>query len=369
VAEGDRQGNGGIFKLITASRRTIFTFGTAQSGFSPTGPTWVYLVEGDDGWAMVDTGDVGSLRRLRPALQSVGLDIRRARRAFITHGHWDHDGGAAELQRELGMELWAHETYPYLQQIDLYEVQHSNRLVALGRKSMPKDTPKMEYKWDDHHKPYAAGRKAMRITHPVWEGRTSGPMTGWQTPGHTADELTVLCDGMVFTGDHVLPEISPHPSVKLTYPAELQKLLPERFRDASWQYGLHVYLKSLVRVARLHDTHTVLPAHRLLNKGKVNLVSADRAGQIIEHHLQRFNKIVAILGREERTLHEVTTQVFSYRRLDTGSYQQGLTEVVAHLELMEDCGDLSITPKGGVRWKGTEGYRELVEGLMAQAKE
>ena len=43
-------------------------------------------------------------------------------------------------------------------------------------------------------------------------------LTFLHTPGHAIDEICIASDGAIFTGDHVLPQISPHPTHKQPYP-------------------------------------------------------------------------------------------------------------------------------------------------------
>lgn len=369
LEDGDRAGNHGIFKLTTTNRRTIFALGIPQDGPAPQGPTWVYLVE-DGGWSMVDAGDTSAYKHVVADMAKVGLRPQQMQRVFITHGHWDHDGGVADFCRETGAEVWAHEAYEPLKAFDGWTHPGENHpLLKLGRQGSPQSPDWAEGRqWQQRHRVHDVARRAVKVTHPVWDGRRCGDIVSWQTPGHTADELTMLLDGVLFTGDHVLPEITPHPTVKTAYSSELQERLPVSYRDTSTQQGLDVYLRSLVRVAKLGDQTTVLPAHRLLNKERVNIVSARRAEQIMEHHLQRMNRLVQIMGQDRQLLHHLTVHLFQHRHLEGGNYYSALTEVVAHLEFMDDCGDLHITEDGRVAWKGTWNYREKMTEMMDAAR-
>jgi glyoxylase-like metal-dependent hydrolase (beta-lactamase superfamily II) len=370
LEEGDRAGNHGIFKLTTINRHTIFALGIPQDGPAPQGPTWVYLLE-DDGWSMVDAGDTSAYKHVVAGMSKVGLEPRQVQRVFITHGHWDHDGGVPDFQRETGAEVWAHEAYEPLKAFDDW-LNHgeSHPLLRAGRQAAPASPDWAEGRqWSQRRREYDAARKALKVTHPIWDGRRCGDIVCWQTPGHTADELTILFDGVIFTGDHVLPEITPHPSVKTTYSPALQERLPAPYRDASTQQGLAVYLGSLARVGKLGGAATVLPAHRLLNKQKVNIVTAERAGQIMEHHLQRMNRLIQIMGVDRQMLHHLTVHLFAHRHLEGGNLFSAMTEVVAHLEFMDDCGDLLITEDGRVAWKGTWRYREKMTGMMDAARQ
>ena len=53
----------------------------------------------------------------------------------------------------------------------------------------------------------------LRLDRGVTDGLESGGLTYYYTPGHSPDELCIQFDKFMFTGDHVLPQITPHPSV------------------------------------------------------------------------------------------------------------------------------------------------------------
>jgi hydroxyacylglutathione hydrolase len=64
------------------------------------GDNLIYLVRygGDDAFA-VDPGDAASVLKM---LKKHDLDLKTI---FLTHHHWDHVGGAAELKRKTGCEI------------------------------------------------------------------------------------------------------------------------------------------------------------------------------------------------------------------------------------------------------------------------
>jgi glyoxylase-like metal-dependent hydrolase (beta-lactamase superfamily II) len=60
----------------------------------------VYLVDGGSELAVIDAGGGGAPERLVAEIERDGLDPGRVRHLILTHGHYDHAGGAAAL-REL----------------------------------------------------------------------------------------------------------------------------------------------------------------------------------------------------------------------------------------------------------------------------
>ena len=67
----------------------------------------VWVLRTSDGLILFDAGQSESEVRdyLEPGLRSVGLDPRDIRYAIITHGHWDHYGGAKYLQERYGTRI------------------------------------------------------------------------------------------------------------------------------------------------------------------------------------------------------------------------------------------------------------------------
>ena len=61
------------------------------------------------GVTVVDTGHPRSWRAFRSALDEIGRRPSDVEAVVLTHGHFDHVGFAARAQRELGVEVWAHE--------------------------------------------------------------------------------------------------------------------------------------------------------------------------------------------------------------------------------------------------------------------
>ncbi|MFP5283124.1 MAG: MBL fold metallo-hydrolase [Actinomycetes bacterium] len=67
-----------------------------------------YLVEGDDGLTLLDTGLPALWPLLQQALSDLGRTGRDLRAVVLTHAHFDHLGTAARLQSTLGVDVWAH---------------------------------------------------------------------------------------------------------------------------------------------------------------------------------------------------------------------------------------------------------------------
>ena len=194
-------------------------------------------------------------------------------------------------------------------------------------------------------------------------GDQVGNLTFMAAPGHSPDELCVIMEDMVFTGDHVLPEITPHPTTKTEYTPEIKQLLPDEYHQEDQYYGLETYLKSLKKVADLGQQISVLPAHRLYNRDKFNFLNTRRADEILRHHTARLGSLLARIGAEPTGLEDVTRGIFDRRKLMGGNLFAALLEMVAHIEVLQDTGDLEFTGQREIRATGRDNYRQLVHEL------
>lgn len=369
---GDSAGNGMTLGLTDPQGRRIHAVAVPQESHSHTGPTWAYIFE-NDGLTLIDPGADASFHLLKSGMALFGCSVADIERVIITHGHADHDGGVARIVETSGAALWAHDIYQPLLPFDPRDLQLSP------------SSPIKEAMWDtarangfrpsnsDERSRYMASRSTHRVEHHITPGATQGALSYMHAPGHSPDEICavlgpVVSDGtghgaIVFTGDHVLPEISPHPTMKTGYSDAVRRNLPTRYHDPDESYGLLTYLRSLQRVVELGPTVAVLPAHRLYNNHKFNFQTTQRAADLIRFHARRLGRILVTAGPEPQPLEDVTRRTFERRKLEGGNFFAALTEVVAHVELLEDSGDLELTDDRRLRRTGRENYQELLRAL------
>lgn len=68
----------------------------------------VHLIVGHHGLTLIDTGARGALPHIERELASQGFRLEDIRYVLITHGHHDHTGCTAELQRRSGAQVYCH---------------------------------------------------------------------------------------------------------------------------------------------------------------------------------------------------------------------------------------------------------------------
>ena len=79
----------------------------------------IYLIQFGEESALVDAGCGRATERLFANIRKCGVDPQRIKYLLITHCHYDHTGGAAELKRRIGLDIVAHELdAPFLESGD-----------------------------------------------------------------------------------------------------------------------------------------------------------------------------------------------------------------------------------------------------------
>ncbi len=295
--------------------------------FTGLGHVNMYVLLDDRGAAVVDPGLPGriSWSVLRSGLAEAGIGLSKIHTVLATHSHPDHFGGVARLLRNTDATFVTHSQYR------VFWSRHGHDWVGIDDETAVSEARSRRgvHPWHDHRKADGLGGLS-RIFHPrnvvygsvrsprpdrlVEDGEELG-LAGWvgiHTPGHTGDHLCLFerSTGILISGDHVLPTITPHVA-----------------GQGSGSDPLGSYLDSLVKVADL-DAEIVLPAH--------GLEFADLPGRtkvIAEHHERRFDDLAqasADLGRPATTV-ELSQRIYPERQW--GFLAE--SETYAHLVYLE----------------------------------
>lgn len=309
--------------------------------FTGLGHVNTYALEGPDGFALVDPGLPGKDTAvvLRRRLRDAGIPLDRVTEVVVTHSHPDHFGGAGLLARTTGAPIVASDRFSTWW--DATEPDLTEDPAVATTEADPYDDGLAH-----DHTPRRAGSPFGQPT--PWGGRTFRPplpvrirfrlrnvvgsrwfaaptvdrrvpdgaevtLAGrrWQamiTPGHTADHLCLLDPdgGVLLSGDHVLPTITPHISGMAG---------PDPLAD---------YVASLHRVAEVSDGMLALPAH-----GHPFTDLAGRAAAIIEHHDERIDRLEELLAADSpSTVADLSMALFGPHGRDP----LAVSETYAHLE-------------------------------------
>ena len=369
LKKGDDSGNGSLVKYTSPTGAVIKAIGVPQSWQSTLGPTWCYLIEGDD-LTIVDPGCYGSVSYLEQGLREMGRSLTDVARIVVSHGHMDHDGGCPPVIQKSGAELWAHEIYGFMLQADRNDVQRAWRKDVQGFDLFEKSDTMTRA--EEHRRL----NRGLNLSHPVTDELQANGLTFYYTPGHSPDELCILFDQVLFSGDHILPLITPHPSVAMSY-SSFASALPSAYQGSNKIYGLNALLTSLKRMAALEGDLTVLPAHRAFHRGKFNPIGLERATEILEHHRDRCYELTEVMKTGPKDLATITRDYFSNREVEAHNFFLAFTEVMAHIELMQDAGDIStapdptsdkvwingLGPNVHISWTGTDRFSAFIDQL------
>lgn len=308
---------------------------------NPLRYTLTYLLVGNGEAVVVDPGwdsDQG-MKALATGLTQCGVAAPDVSGIVVTHVHPDHHGLSARLAALSGAWIGMHagddelladrrdDSDPdatdrdWLNRLgvpddELAGLELSNRERSLFR-TLP---PATELIADNELIPLA-GRKIRA----VW------------TPGHTPGHLCLHDEDadVLFTGDHLLPRISPNIGT----------------HSVDEQPALARYLDSLRRLAS-YDAAEALPAHEWRFRG-----IAGRVAELLEHHDERNDEVLRVLADGSRSVWDTATQLTWSRGWD-GVHgmmrRSALAETVSHLVYLAGLGrvrELPADADGKVRYQ------------------
>lgn len=291
----------------------------------------VYLVKGNNGYLMIDTGwNISkALSSLKIQLAEIGIGIKDITQIVITHIHPDHYGLAGRLRRLSGAHIALH----YLEKalIDSRYNNMDNLLVHVGRWLQANGVPAIGL--SDLQMASAVMAKYVSAAKPdvaLYDGETLS--TGlfnlevlW-TPGHSPGHICLYEPDkkLLFSGDHILPTITPNVG-----------LHPESSFNP-----LGDYINALKRVKHL-DIRLILPGHESPFTG----IQA-RIDEILRHHEIRDASIRNTISAEQKTAFQIASEITwasdtrgtDWQTLSPLDKRLAILETIAHLEAMRANG-------------------------------
>ncbi len=307
-----------------------------------------YLVVTDDLRLLIDTGsgvesaNEGLLTGFRWVGEVLGQPFgpENLTHILITHGHIDHFGGLGFLKTRTDAKVGVHELARrtltnYEERLAVASSRLERFLAQAGVRAERRQEllamytlPKMFF----HSVPVDFTYEAA--------GMRLGPLEMLYTPGHCPGHVVMRLDEVLFAGDHILAEISPHQS-------------PESITLST---GLGHYLASLRLVEGwLEGVRLALGGH----KRPVEDIPA-RIAAIRETHRKRLNDLLGFL----ETPHTVAeASRFMFGKVGGYNVLLAISEAGAHVEYLYERGFLGIDnlqeveadPEAPVR------YRRLVK--------
>ncbi len=342
----------------------------------------MYGLMDDDGLAVVDPGLPGpkSWKALKSRLKSAGYRVKDVHTVIVTHSHPDHFGAAGRIRKVADAQLITHRAFttwslhskgatlseaeadrletqaieearnytgPSLDELPSLDEDDQCALDEITSEAQRQSVPwGGETPWGGsaHPGPPLSRRmmiRSMRLLFtppdPTRRVRHGSPIRlagrEWialHTPGHTLDHLCLYDpeNGVLLSGDHVLPSITPHIS------------------GSGQGDALRSYLATLDLVGALDGVKLGLPAH-----GHPFTDVPGRVEAIKEHHFERMEKLrEASLAIGPATVVDLSHELFPKRHWGV----MAESETFAHLEHLRLDGQAE-------RWDGDGAFVYRVE--------
>lgn len=304
----------------------------------PVGPVNVYLAEGEP-LTLIDTGprDPATLAALEAGLREHGYRVEDLRRIVLTHLHVDHFGLCGDLVARSGAEVLTHAfNLPWLPDYAAERERHRafyRRIWAEG--GVPEE---MIQAMEQGGAAFARWLSPVQNAQALNEGDiltlAGAEWRVYHTPGHAGGLICLWEAGSrtLLANDHLIRDISSNPILE-----------PSPLHNGPRPKRLVEYIHHMQRMAALEPL-VALPGHGEVVDDVPGLVR-----QRLAFHQRRARKILDSLT-QPKTLWELTQPIFPQlkRPLD---YVLGLSEILGHLDLLEEDGSARPVCKGDViRW-------------------
>lgn len=318
-----------------------------------------YALIGSEGVSLFDAGfgTPEAIAAMTSALAELGFEPKDIRRLFISHAHPDHIGMASWVKEQapeaevlmlarewqwiqdrwLDNEAWTQLSDQWLvaHGVPAEEIEAAHREGALsptsprvrpgeepadgGNGATQESAPSARASNGSGRSPFAAIEPDVTLQ----DGEVV-EFDGWRlravwTPGHTPGHMCMYEPNLklMFTGDHVLPYISPNVSLHA---------------DQEGSSPLEEFRASLEKVAAF-DVERALPAHEFT----IPDLRA-RCEVLLHHHDERLDEVFAAIGEGEASAREVSQRVL----WNTGPFddfnifmkRSALGETLSHLQLL-----------------------------------
>jgi glyoxylase-like metal-dependent hydrolase (beta-lactamase superfamily II) len=283
----------------------------------------IYLLEGHDGWTMIDAGfgDEATAAAWE-GLFTGPLASIKVTRLIVTHAHPDHVGMAGWMVRRFGCTLWmTREEYlqaAYRQDLEKEDRQAEQRMFFRQHGMDASMTDQLLGRGQDYLKNVSSlppsyvrlvAGDAIEIGSRRFDVLTGG--------GHAFDQVMLHCrsDRLFLSADQVLSKISPNISVWAVEP----KADP-----------LGEYLSSLQHIAAtIPEDVLVLPGHGLPFVGLKQRIS-----ELARHHETRCRMIEQSCQRSPKASVELVGTVFDRPLEDAHQMGFAAGEVIAHVNYL-----------------------------------
>jgi len=292
-----------------------------------------YFVETDAGLVVIDLGwnTEEAWQVFLTGLANAGKSIDDVAGVVITHVHPDHYGLAARFKEASDAWIATHPAErPQLPLDDHAQaIRLQDMLDWMDRCGAPQEeTDRFRAEFPDVIHTFSRVQPDVDLSDRVPVLGTSGSLVPVHTPGHTPGHMCFLDRerGVVFTGDHLLPRVTPNVSRRPTSD-------PDPLTDFTASLGVVDDLEA-------EGALTALPGHEW-SFTRLH----ERLTEIDEHHSERLDEMADAVARGAHTVWEVS-QSITWKRpfatLDARARRSALGETYSHLTRLHTLGRLDL---------------------------
>jgi len=305
----------------------------------PVGPVNCYLIEGSP-LTIIDTGPKTSksLEALQQGIQALTYSLSDIEQILLTHSHVDHVGLVAQIARErvqahgTSPKVWIHQRdAEAVTNYDRYMERYTKAFVRLviasgvteGKTKLPIPENRAEF--------FKQIGESFPTAHTFDDGAIFmtgiGELSAFWVPGHSPGSTCFVCDEqrVIFSGDHILGDISSNPSISFDDPDRI---------------GMLTYLDSLDYILAKAG-FTALPGHR-----EPILDIKTRIRTLQDEYAEKLQRAATSLTRNPQTIYEMSRIV--YGEYDPSSLVLALAETYDLLRILERKNQATLLDQSGI---------------------
>jgi glyoxylase-like metal-dependent hydrolase (beta-lactamase superfamily II) len=307
----------------------------------------VYIVEGNDGNLLIDTGwnTPEAFNALALEMKNSGFAMKDITDIVVTHFHPNHIGLAGKIADITGAKITLSEIENYLldSRYTHPETLISEMILFFMANGVPDWELKMLAEASFNIRNYVSPFKASRL---LKDGDVIS-MAPYEfkamiTPGHSPGHICLYEPNKkyFFSGDHVLPEVVPNIA----------------YHPQSGDNPLGAYVKSLNTLSEL-EVRFVFPGHGPVFSGLAPMID-----DIMRVHRDRMMRIQKVMGVETRNGYDVAKSIpwiinggeTAYDKLEPIDRRLAVLETLAHLQYLvaENKGKKIADGEKTLYWSG-----------------
>jgi len=288
-----------------------------------------YLIKGERN-DLIDTGVRTKEGRiiLFNRFQELGIAKENISNIFLTHGHIDHAGNAAHILRHSHCNIYIHPSDKdkiTIEGITRGKNELNKYWLFFKSLGIPEEKIKLMKMFSDGIDLFLAPLEEKNVLD-INEGdeiKNSGlKIKVYNFPGHTKGMLNYYIEeeGILFSGDHIIPGISPNPLIEL--------------ENGNTTKSLVTYLKSIERVKKLPKLKIILPGHGKYIEDPYQVIDG-----LLLFYKER-GEILEFLKRDgTSTPYQLIKKLFP--ELKETEFFLGVSEIIGNLEVLEEKGLIS----------------------------